>query len=99
MSNPRPINMTAGAIALRDWKDRRGLNQREAAKVLGVHYMCLNQYLLGRRLPGLAVALRIEREAGVSAGLWTRTVVSGTRKRKAKTNGNDYKHAAYGHAS
>ena len=57
--------MTAGAVALRDWMVRRGLNQREAAKVLAVHYMCLNQYLSGKRRPQLAVALRIEAHAGL----------------------------------
>jgi len=91
--------MTAGAVALRDWMVRRGLNQREAAKVLAVHYMCLNQYLSGKRRPQLAVALRIEAHAGVSAGLWALTSVSASKRRKSRALLTGDKQSAYGHAS
>jgi transcriptional regulator with XRE-family HTH domain len=40
--------------ALRVWRKQAGLTQKEMARLLGVHYMALSFWELGkRRLPGL----------------------------------------------
>jgi transcriptional regulator with XRE-family HTH domain len=98
MLTKRPIHQTAGATALWDWMERRGLNQREAAKVLELHFMSLNQYLHGHRRPGLAAALRIERHTGLPAGIWMRTPVSEKKRRKSGATVNADKQMAYGYA-
>lgn len=85
MPTTRPTHLAPGSEALWDWMDRRGFNQREAAEVLEIHFMSLNQILRGSRKPGLAIALRIERHAGIPAGIWLRTRVSATRRRKSET--------------
>lgn len=56
--------------------ERRGLDQRETATLLGIHFVTLNQILHGDRRPGLAIALRIEAHTGINPGLWMRTQVS-----------------------
>lgn len=83
----RPAKLPPGPEALWDWMERRGLNQREAAEVLGIHYVSLNQFLHGRR-PGLAIALRIEQHAGIAPGVWMRTRVrrQPTRPTHAEAN-------------
>lgn len=91
-------NLTPGAKALLGWLARMKLDQRAGAQVLGVHYMSLNQILRGKRKPGLAVALRIERHTGLPAGIWLRTAVSGTKRRKSDTSTSTNKHAAYDYA-
>ena len=79
--------------------DRRGLNQRESAKVLGVHYMSLNQMLKGHRKPGLANALLIEQRAGIPACLWVRTRVSQAKRRKSTPPVSENKQTGYRHVS
>lgn len=91
---------TPGQKALRDWMERRDMNQREAAKVLGIHYMCLNQYLqIGerRRQPGLASALLIQDKTGIPMSIWALTKVSVTRRRKTNRPVTENKQAAYSH--
>lgn len=75
----RPAKMKPGPEALWDWMERRGLNQAEAAQLLHVHHVSLNQILMGRRRPGLAIAMRIERHTGINPGLWLRTTVRDLR--------------------
>lgn len=80
--------------------ERRDLNQREAAKVLGIHYMCLNQYLqvgARRRTPGLASALRIQEKTGIPVTIWALTTVSAPKKRKIERAPSDNKQGAYSH--
>lgn len=52
---------------------RSRINQREAARIIGVHYTFLNQILAGRRTPGLANAVTIERETGIPVAAWAPT--------------------------
>lgn len=94
MSN-RPTHLAPGPEALWDWMTRRGLNQRETAKTLGLHYMSLNQFLLGHRKPGLANALLIERHTGIPAGIWVRTRVSVQKRRKADIGATANKQTGY----
>ena len=58
---------------LRLWIDRSKLNQRMAAKILGVHYTFVNQMVQGRRTPSLATAVMIERHTGIPPGAWVPT--------------------------
>lgn len=74
----RPVKSSAGANALWNWLEKRGLNQREAAEILNIHWVSLNQILMDRRRPGLAIALRISQAAGIEPGIWTRTQVRQT---------------------
>ena len=68
---------TAGAKRLAAWLVRSRLNQRQAAKQFGVHYVLVNQWLRGTRRPGLALAYLIERHTGIAPVNWTQTAVSG----------------------
>lgn len=74
----RPVKLSAGANALWNWLEKRGLNQREAALMLDIHWVSLNQILMDRRRPGLAIAVRIFEFAGIEPGIWTRTPVRQT---------------------
>lgn len=87
MSN---LRMQTGAEQLVDWMDRRGLNQRETAKHFEWDETFISMLVTGRRLPGLANAVRIERETGIPVEAWVSsehdepaTVVSG-KARKSK---------------
>jgi len=93
----RPAQETPGVAALWDWMERRRLNQREAAQILGLHFMSLNQILHGHRRPGLAIALRIEAHAGVPAGIWLRTAVRATKRRKTELTASASKHVGNRH--
>jgi plasmid maintenance system antidote protein VapI len=72
----RPGKLTPGAAALWDWMERRGLNQQEAAVILGIHYITLNQVLQMRRVPALTTAVLIERQTGIVPAVWARTGVN-----------------------
>jgi transcriptional regulator with XRE-family HTH domain len=66
------------------------MTQRELARLIGVHFTYVNQILAGRRSPGLANALAMERVTGIPAEAWVPTAVGqsdepvgvGARKRK-----------------
>jgi len=62
-----------GPDRLKAWIARSRLTQREAARLFGLHYTFLNQILSGRRVPGLANAVTIERETGISVEVWMPT--------------------------
>ena len=60
----------SGRERLAQWLERSKLNQREAAVLLGMHFTHFNQILSGRRTPGLANAVTIERATGIPAEAW-----------------------------
>lgn len=62
-----------GRERLKRWLDRSHLNQREAARIIGMHFTHLCQILAGRRSPGLANAIAIERETGIPVEAWVPT--------------------------
>lgn len=68
--------MQDGRTQFRDWIDRRGINQHEAALLLGMSDVFVSQLLAGSRTPGLANAVKIERETGITAASWTLREVS-----------------------
>lgn len=72
----RPESLPPGPEALWDWMERRGVDQRETAQLIGIHYVTLNQILHNDYRPGLAAAIKIERVTGISPGLWMETGVS-----------------------
>ncbi len=84
--------MPSGSQQLRQWIDRRGVNQREAAGLLGLNEVVLSQLLSGKRQPGLANAIRIERVTGISVESWLQSELSDASSdasadpRKAKHN-------------
>jgi transcriptional regulator with XRE-family HTH domain len=55
------------------WIERSKINQREAARLLGMDHTVLNQILKGRRGAGLSSAMRIERATGIPAEAWMPT--------------------------
>ena len=64
-----------GRDRLKQWIERAHLSQRQAAHLFGMHYTFLNQILSGRKLPGLANAIAIERETGIATRTWMPTTV------------------------
>lgn len=70
--------MKAGPEQLRDWIERRHVNQREAAELLGFGTVFLSQLLNRARKPGLDNAIQIERVTGISVEAWLLTEVSPT---------------------
>ena len=77
--------MPSGAEQLRDWMDRRGVNQRETAEMLGFHEVYLSQILHLKRVPGLANAIGIERLTGIAAESWLRSELNS----EAATDANE----------
>lgn len=53
--------------------ERRGLNGRETAALLDVHYTIVSKWANGTRLPGREYALRIERVTGIVVEAWSPT--------------------------
>lgn len=68
--------MQHGSSQLRDWQERRGFNQREAAEFLGLHEVHYSQILNSQRQPGLANAVRIEQHTGISVESWALNEIS-----------------------
>lgn len=79
-----------GRERLKHWLTRSNINQREAARIIGIHFTHLSQILSGRRSPGLANAVVIERETGIPVEAWVptaegkRAVLVGINGRKAR---------------
>jgi len=72
--------MLKGREQLKAWMTRSRVNQREAAKIIGMDHTFLNQILSGRRFPALANAVRIERITGIPAEAWLATAVGVSSK-------------------
>ena len=72
---------------LQAWMDREGLNQRQAAKVLGMHFTFLNKLLSEnayRRCPSMRTASRIERITGIPMVAWLPTSVAAKKRTSRK---------------
>lgn len=83
MSEPtkRPEQLPPASSALWDWIEKKGLNQREAAKRLGFPFVTMNHYLHNRRRPGLARLELIFTITGIPMALWLDTRVARMKKR------------------
>jgi transcriptional regulator with XRE-family HTH domain len=68
--------MKFGRDQLRDWIERRQVNQREAAELLSITDVFLSQILNNVRTPGLANAVKIERLTGIPVESWLLTDLS-----------------------
>jgi len=68
--------MKSGADELRDWIDRRGFSQVEAAKYIGLTTSFLSLLLNGKRGPGLSVAyaLLIQERTGIPVQTWASSI-------------------------
>lgn len=73
--------MQHGSVQLAAWLKRSGMNQREAAKHLGIHWTVLNKLLKGTRLPGRNTAIDLQATTGIPVVAWT-TRVAKVKKRK-----------------
>jgi transcriptional regulator with XRE-family HTH domain len=73
-----------GRRRLATWLERSRLNQRQAARLFGVHHTHVNQILKGRRVPGLANAVVIERVTGIPVGAWLPTTVGEPAARRSR---------------
>lgn len=83
------MGKTSGPEALRQWIERRELQQQEAAKLIGIHFTLLNHYLTRRRRPPLESAIKIERVTGIPVEAWVTSeqdepalVVAATRRNR-----------------
>lgn len=63
--------MFTGIEQLRDWMERRGFTQAEAALFLGFTEPYMSKLITGKGgSPGLANAIHIERLTGISVEAW-----------------------------
>lgn len=62
--------MKPGCDQLADWMKRRGLNLSETADHFGWDQTFISKLINGHRLPGLANAIKIERETGIPVEAW-----------------------------
>lgn len=72
---------------LRAWLAREGLTQREAGKLLGIHWTFLNQLLstnYRKRCPSMRTASRIERVTGIPIVAWMPTDVDRKKRQPRK---------------
>lgn len=82
--------MLAGQHQLRNWIDRRGVSDREAAGIIGLNHTFLSNLVTGKRVPGLVNALKIERATGIPVEAWEPTHV-GKSSVGASANGANKK--------
>jgi transcriptional regulator with XRE-family HTH domain len=75
--------MTSGAMQLRDWIDRRGFNQVEGAKYLGISEPYMSMFLSGRRVPGRDLAVKLERLTGIPVASWSSNTSSASDESSA----------------
>lgn len=69
--------MKSGRERLREWVERsKFTTQKEAAELLGVHPVVLNQWLSGARSPELENAHLIEDITGIATESWMLSDVS-----------------------
>lgn len=73
--------ITQGSKRLADYRDRWKLKQYELAARLEVTDAYLSQILSGRRRPSLPIAVRIERETGVTVDAWMTPAVGSAENR------------------
>lgn len=65
--------MHSGIEQLKDWMRRRGFNQADAGRFLGVDQPTMTRIVNGTYRPGLTIAVRIEELAGIPTKAWVGT--------------------------
>lgn len=63
--------LTAGALQLRQWRERSELNGITAAKLLGIDQSLYSKFERGARRPTLELAFKLEKITGIPASAWT----------------------------
>lgn len=68
---------------LKAWMDRMDITQCRAAEMIGVHEVYLSKVMTGDvRVPGLAIAFRIQDVTGIPARSWEQRGLNGADKTK-----------------
>jgi plasmid maintenance system antidote protein VapI len=67
---PKATAGRSGRVLLERWMVRMRLTQGEAAELIGISRVTLNQYLNGDKRPGLEAAVRIEDATGITGRSW-----------------------------
>lgn len=88
--------MQSGPEQLKDWMRRRGFTQADAARYLAIDEPYVSVLLSGKRTPGLANAIHLERLTGIPVEAWASTsigeaqqpVAAGGRKRQSSQGDN-----------
>jgi len=62
--------MHSGIEQLQDWMRRKGFNQADAARFLGLDQPTMTRIINGTYRPGLTTAVTIERLAGIPTRAW-----------------------------
>lgn len=66
----KPKAAVSARVLLARWIDRHRMTQTEAAEVIGISRVKLNQYLNAEARPSLETAIRIEDATGIGIRLW-----------------------------
>jgi plasmid maintenance system antidote protein VapI len=77
-----------GRERLIDWMRISKLNQRQAAKVIGLHWGMVNKLVLGIRRPGRQTAVKIQRATGIAVDAWEDTPRRVSGAASSETVGN-----------
>ena len=64
-------SVSPGAAALREWRERLGLERSQVAEMLGCTYYHVRLIELGERNPGGALQKVIAGVTGISSDLWS----------------------------
>lgn len=62
---------SAAGLALKAWREGKGLSQSAAGDLLGVTQVTVSDWESGRKMPRTAAAFRIQDVTGVPARAWT----------------------------
>ena len=68
--------MHSGPEQLIDWMRRRGFNQSDASRYLEMDQPHVSMLASGKRLPGLATAIKLERLTGIPVEAWAPTEIN-----------------------
>ncbi len=59
-----------GSQKLKKWMDARGISQQDVATKLGCAQQAVSSWINGDRLPGLKMALALQRMTKIAASSW-----------------------------
>ena len=80
--------MKSGAAQLRDWMRRRGFNKTETAAFFDMKLSFFSLLVNGKRNPGLAGAIAIERLTGIPVEAWLLSDVDESPRRSSGSASN-----------
>jgi transcriptional regulator with XRE-family HTH domain len=59
-----------GSELLREWREKEGINQTEAAEMLGIWNVQLSRYENARIRPSIGTAIKIQKVCGIPVTAW-----------------------------